>query len=209
MNATPSSDHHHPERIALSAPVERDMPGDRRHALLEFLMSEITPSTPARTRGPLRWVAGAAAAATAAVAAALALPGAAAAWEVDDGPGGVVEVRIHEFRDPEGLERRLREEGVPANIDYLESDRYCQYADPAEGQTTPGEVFVEGGESEQTWFALRRGVLKPGELVSVTIYTSNGEPSHVSTGVVRGPDPRCEFVGWTFEEGPPSPEGPR
>jgi hypothetical protein len=41
-----------------------------------------------------------------------------AAWTVIDKPGGQVNVTIRELRDPGGLQRRLRADGVPATIQF-------------------------------------------------------------------------------------------
>ncbi|WP_436500357.1 hypothetical protein [Actinokineospora sp. HUAS TT18] len=69
----------------------------------------------------------------------------------------------------------------------------------------PGEVFIGDGEPSSTSFDLRRGVLKPDEIVNVTVYTSGNTPTVVSSAVVLGPDPQCEFVDWTFGDGPATP----
>jgi hypothetical protein len=40
------------------------------------------------------------------------------AWTVVSKPGGAVAISIHELRDPAGLERRIRADGVPASVTY-------------------------------------------------------------------------------------------
>jgi hypothetical protein len=42
-----------------------------------------------------------------------------AAWSVIARPAGLVQVTIHQLRDPEGLESALRADGVPANVRFL------------------------------------------------------------------------------------------
>ena len=41
------------------------------------------------------------------------------AWTVVKQPGGNIKVSIHELRDPAGLQRRLRADGVPATVTFL------------------------------------------------------------------------------------------
>jgi hypothetical protein len=79
--------------------------------------------------------AAAAAAVIAAVAAPALLPGSRgagparlAAWTVTTRPGGQVIVTIRELRDPAGLQRQLRADGVPATVRFTgEGPRRCLY----------------------------------------------------------------------------------
>ena len=41
------------------------------------------------------------------------------AWTVVKQPGGNIKVAIHELRDPAGLQRRLRADGVPASVTFV------------------------------------------------------------------------------------------
>lgn len=51
-----------------------------------------------------------------------------AAWTVISKPGGQVSVTIRELRDPAGLQRRLRADGVPATVRFTSQfPRPCQY----------------------------------------------------------------------------------
>jgi hypothetical protein len=51
-----------------------------------------------------------------------------AAWTVITKPGGQLRVTIRELRDPAGLQRRLRADGVPATIRFTSQfPRPCQY----------------------------------------------------------------------------------
>jgi hypothetical protein len=51
-----------------------------------------------------------------------------AAWTVLTKPGGQLSVTIRELRDPPGLQRRLRADGVPATIRFTSQfPRRCQY----------------------------------------------------------------------------------
>lgn len=78
----------------------------------------------------------AAAAVIAAVAALALMPGSGtgagparlAAWTVATGPGGKRTITIHELRDPAGLQRQLRADGVPATVRFTSQDpRLCLY----------------------------------------------------------------------------------
>jgi hypothetical protein len=79
----------------------------------------------------------AAAAAIIAVAAFVLLPGGSdhgrararlAAWSVIAKPGGQLSVTVRELRDPAGLQRRLRADGVPATVRFTSQlPRPCQY----------------------------------------------------------------------------------
>jgi hypothetical protein len=51
-----------------------------------------------------------------------------AAWTVITKPGGQIRVTIRELRDPAGLQRRLRADGVPATIRFTsQAPRLCRY----------------------------------------------------------------------------------
>ncbi len=94
--------------------------------------------TRARRRRVRHGVAAAAAAAVIAVVVALTLlPGSGghgpspvrlAAWNVATRPGGKLIVTIRELRDPAGLQRRLRADGVPATVRFTsQNPRLCLY----------------------------------------------------------------------------------
>ena len=100
-------------------------------------LEEVHPSIPAgeivararRTHVRRRLIPGMAGVLALAVAAALAMTTLApasrhprvqlAAWTVVTQPGGNVSVTIRELRDPAGLQRRLRADGVPATVTFL------------------------------------------------------------------------------------------
>jgi hypothetical protein len=62
--------------------------------------------------------------------------GAAAAYAVTANEDGTVSVEINSLRDAEGLERRLREAGVPAVVQYLPPGKAC--SDETFTLVTPG-----------------------------------------------------------------------
>jgi hypothetical protein len=117
--------------LAAAAPAKRaSLDGPDSPAAIG-LYRRITTSRPASApafrrhrRFSITAIAGAAAAATAA-AVTLTLTSsspALAAWTVSKTPNGLVAVTIHQLRDPAGLERALRAEGVPANVQFLAHD---------------------------------------------------------------------------------------
>jgi hypothetical protein len=114
---------------------------------------------------------GLAGAATAAVLAALAAPallpgndghGASparlAAWTVTTEPGGELAVTIRELRDPVGLQRQLRTDGVPATVRFTgQTPRRCLYypLSPRQGSRLQARIFAQTrNTSGQTAFTI-------------------------------------------------------
>lgn len=63
-----------------------------------------------------------------------------AAWTVVTQPGGTVSVTIRELRDPAGLQRRLRADGVPATVTFVSQQNPACHPWPGaalEGAHTP------------------------------------------------------------------------
>jgi hypothetical protein len=85
-----------------------------------------------RTRRWVRRVAGTLAVTAAAVAVAVTTlvpsghPAQLAAWTVTKQADGKIHITIRELRDPAGLQRTLRAEGVPAVVSYSYATRLCQ-----------------------------------------------------------------------------------
>ncbi len=57
------------------------------------------------------------------------------AWTVVNQPGGDIKVAIHELRDPAGLQRRLRADGVPATVTFLDQQNPACRPWPGAGVT--------------------------------------------------------------------------
>ncbi|MBO0832910.1 MAG: hypothetical protein J2P29_13170, partial [Actinobacteria bacterium] len=86
-----------------------------------------------------------------------------AAWSVARRPGGLVLVTIQELRDPVGLSRMLRQDGVPANVRFLPNDftptsgaipRGCRAARLSEAlaeKIMPDPNPVSGGHTQFVW----------------------------------------------------------
>ena len=63
-----------------------------------------------------------------------------AAWTVVTQPGGTVSVTIRQLRDPAGLQSRLRADGVPATVTFLDQQNPACHPWPGaalEGEHTP------------------------------------------------------------------------
>ena len=67
-----------------------------------------------------------------------------AAWTVTEKPAGIVEVMIHELKDPAGLQRKLRADGVPAFVRFNnQNPPDCLYypGSPAQFQKLSNRIF--------------------------------------------------------------------
>ena len=130
-----------------------------------------TPLTAIQRRGRAvrarrrRGLTGAAAAAAAVAAAAVVLaqpPGAGprpgpapstrlAAWTVTEMPPGIIEIKIRELKDPAGMQRELRSDGVPAFVRFQnQNPPDCLYypMSPARAQKISQRIFPEPGNAQ-------------------------------------------------------------
>jgi hypothetical protein len=129
-----------------------------------------TPLTAIERRGRAvrarrrRGLAGAAAAAAAVVALVLAQqPGTAtrpgpapsmhlAAWTVTEKPPGIIEIKIRELKDPAGLQRELRRDGVPAFVRFQNQnppDCLNYPLSPARGLKLSQRIFPEPDNAQE------------------------------------------------------------
>lgn len=128
----------------------------------------------ARRRRLRHGLAAAATAAVIAAAAAPALPGIGgngagparlAAWTVTTEPGGKVTVTIRELRDPAGLQRRLRADGVPATVRFAgQTPRPCLYYPLSASQALrlQARIFPQtSNASGQTAFTISTRAIPP------------------------------------------------
>ncbi len=152
-------------------PRERDLPAGRLAKLKDDLMAQIehdleTPpraTTVATHRRRRIGLAAAALAVGLGLAAAFVVPGddAASANTAVRQADGTILITIREGKDPEALQRRLNELGVPAVVDFLDSGFGC---DPAR---STGWVEEPRGEELFTWAPTSDGselVLDPDHL---------------------------------------------
>lgn len=97
--------------------------------LKQVVAERAAPPEPRRRWKPRLVLASAVAATTAAcVAGSVILADRASpAWAVTPQPDGWVSVTIYDHRDADGLERRLEELGIPAEVDYLPPGQTCKH----------------------------------------------------------------------------------
>lgn len=88
-----------------------------------------------------------------------------AAWTVTRQPDGAVSLTIRDIRDPAGLQRRLRADGVPASINTA-GNQACQEYPPS---TTLGQVFqLHQGAGQATTIIIHPSSLPSGAGVEIS-----------------------------------------
>jgi hypothetical protein len=126
-----------------------------------------------------------------------------AAWTVVKRADGTVVVKIHEFRDPAGLQSRLRADGVPASVHFgtLQSDETfldllhfkgnpCQEYSGGEGQA---QNVVTGGRPFTVGIFVHPSAIPRGAGVQIVTTSSFGYPQ--SSG-------RKSIVVWLVQASP-------
>jgi hypothetical protein len=126
-----------------------------------------------------------------------------AAWTVVKQADGTVVVKIREFRDPAGLQRRLRADGVPASVHFgtLQSDETfldllhfkgnpCQEYSGGEGQA---QNVVTGGSPFTVGIFVHPSAIPRGAGVQIVTTSSFGYPQ--SSG-------RKSIVEWLVQASP-------
>ncbi|MEU4550000.1 hypothetical protein [Nonomuraea dietziae] len=170
-------------------------------ALKDDMASEnLVTVTPAR-RGHGRLLGLAAAVTGAAAATTLVLYGGTAspAFAVEKQADGSIEVRISEFRDPEDLERRLRDENVNADVTYLPAGQTCKAprgrAKASGGRFEASIGSIEGGGIV---FKIKQGEITAGQTLVMTISSDpehlDRPPAGMALEVVEGTVGPCEVV---------------
>jgi hypothetical protein len=92
-----------------------------------------------------------------------------AAYGVTTNDDGTVSVEIREIRDAEGLQRRLREAGIPAVVRYLPPGRACEEQAFALVRPGSGRGVIETSEHGSMRFEIDKRSLQPGQ--TLVIYT--------------------------------------
>lgn len=180
---------------------------------LRSVVSERAASTPALTRARAvrprtRIAVGLGAAAALAVAAGIGAPallgaGDRPAYAAERDPDGSIRIHIHEYRDAEGLQARLRHLGVAAVVDYVPNGRQCREprATYMPDDQMPPELLTSlpPRDGEAANWRLRPDLIGAGQTF---VYTTTiiGDPdddewmakAHVE--LATGPVAACELV---------------
>lgn len=128
----------------------------------------------------------------------------AAAYTVAKNDDGTVTVRIYSFTDADGLERRLREAGANAVVDYTPLPQQCQEdrGKDAGHNYQFGMNLEQAANTDYVEFLLRPADIREGETLVVNLgYGEEGDTasSTMSDQLVNGPVAECE------PEVPPQP----
>lgn len=192
-------------------PEERDLPAGRLAQLKDDLMTQIQHDGPTGSGEPRRTGAthrrrwrrlGLAAAALAAgfgLAATLVAGGddsasANTAIRADD---GTIVITIRERRDPEALQRRLNDLGVPAVVDFLESGFGCDLSRSTGWVEPRGEgllTHAPEGSPRESDLILDPDHLRPGETVVIEFQIDEHEgalATNTKTRLSTGPVGEC------------------
>lgn len=120
------------------------------------------------------------------------------AYAVSTNDDGTVTVEINALSDAAGLERKLREAGVPARVEYLPSGKACAepWFTPAaprsgEGPSMSGVEVADGG---RTRFTIDPGTLGPDETVVIQTQVGGAGQSSVGVAFAQGEVGPCELV---------------
>lgn len=74
-----------------------------------------------------------------------------AAWTIIEKPPGIIEIKIRQLKDPVGMQRELRSDGVPAFVRFTnQNPPDCLYYPmaPAKGQKLTQRIFPQPGEAQ-------------------------------------------------------------
>lgn len=185
------------------------------HELRAFVMTQPVPVTegPRRGRGA-RALAGSArrialvggAAAVLLAGAAAGLPflsgGAQPAYAVTANGDGTVTVEINSLRDAAGLQRKLREAGVRAVVQYLPPGKTCRqpWYTPATSERGPSSGEIQEGVGGETRFTID-APLPAGETLVITTQVagagdaSGAEATTIAVAFAKGDVGVCEVIG--------------
>ncbi|WP_431934055.1 hypothetical protein [Nonomuraea jabiensis] len=173
-----------------------------RDKLLEELRAEaatVSWETPPARRLARHLVTAAGLAAAVAAAVAVPLMSDAPAFAVVKNPDGTVTVRINEFVRPKDLEKRLREEGVPAVIDYVPYGQTCRQP-RGRNVPQPDRMPLRPAEDSRD-FSIDPKDFGPDDTLVVQMHSANGDLTKSNGGsvsVIRGPVAPCELVPAEF-----------
>jgi hypothetical protein len=165
------------------------------------------PSPPRVARRPKLALAGIAGGACVASAAAFALAGGddgSTAYAVVPQDDGSVTVEIKRLSDADGLERKLRANGIPAEVDYLAPGLTCK--EPRFERSKgggPSSLAIAQREDASLSFTVGANDLRPGQ--TLVVMSSGSAPegaTSIAVAVAQGAVAPCEPV-----QAPPIPDG--
>ena len=112
-----------------------------------------------------------------------------AAWTVVKRADGTVYVTINQLRDPGGLQRTLRADGVPASVTFFgrENDSCQRYNADEDGLIA--KVF-QSGPGQPNVQVIRPSALPGGAGVQISTVISGGQVPAIAVGIVRA-SPLC------------------
>ncbi|MFI9592880.1 hypothetical protein [Nonomuraea sp. NPDC052265] len=201
-------------RLARVAPGERggEPSGAGARALLAAITAEEPGTAPGtapgaapgaarpgwrgiRPRRPAFGVAAAVALAAGVVAVPIVLTGGApSSWAVNLDEG-MVTIQIRDFDDASGLEKRLKELGVPALVDYVPKGMMCREPRGKDVENIPRGIYSLPenipGESEGWQMRINTKLFGPGQTF---VWTLSGKGGLTSTYLMEGPVAPCEPV---------------
>ncbi|GAA3145246.1 hypothetical protein GCM10010466_40380 [Planomonospora alba] len=203
------------DEIAAMGSLARVAPGSRggdpagagARALLAAVTSEEPPAAPAGTRTrayrrPLLGLAAAVVLAAGAVVGPSLLesgPGLPSSYAVTRSPDGAVTIYVRDFSDAAGLERRLRELGVPAIVDRVPYGKMCREPRGRHVLDIPKGLYSvpEGIPGEEWGWRMRidTRLFRPGQTFVWTVSAHpSGEGGSTTTYLMEGPVAPCEPV---------------
>ena len=110
-----------------------------------------------------------------------------AAWMVSKGPDGTIIVTVRQLRDPAGLQRRLRADGVPASVTFFGYQPRSCHRYPRMSAVLMAEVF--GGHGPP--LVIHPGALPHGAGIQLNPgHYPHGAPIALAAGLVRA-SPGC------------------
>jgi hypothetical protein len=188
-----------------------------RRVVIEESTSSSAPAAQAPiARGRFRWTrrlgltGGLAAAVAIGFAAGLPIggdDGGSAAYAVTQNADGTVTVEINALRDAEGLQRKLREAGVPALVQYLPPGKACEGARVNRSGRDPAPRLVDSiaqiNEDGSIRFTIDKSA-HPGQ--TLVVRTQDFAPGQPVPGQPGGaPEATSSAVGVSFENGTVTP----
>jgi hypothetical protein len=132
--------------------------------------------------------------------------GGSAAYAVTQNADGTVTVQINALRDADGLQRRLREAGVPALVQYLPPGKACEGMRVGRGARDPAPGLVDSivhtNEDGSVRFTIDKREHRGQTLV---VRSQDFAPGQPVPGRTEGAPQAASSVGVSFENGAARP----